>query len=646
MKSSISERGYGIPFSEITEKEVEEIKDELTVEPKQNQQYCTTNSNNKFILYKQSSQKLYVPKFYGIKKYGLPAIDKFLEPHKIDVQFKGELRSEQKIPCMNFLKSPNKGGIINVGCGGGKCLAKNTLIIMHDGIEKKVQDIKVHDRLMGDDGTVRNVYSTINGKDMMYKIIPLSESYFEFYIVNSAHILSLKTQESERYIDIHILDYLSLNDETRQNLRGYTYSFNYYNQNVLELEKELHNICDTFDKNNYYICNYNTKLIKKLKSYGHDVKTTNSHVIVSRSRKVQHTYEFKVEKFMIDDYYGFEIDGNRRFLLGDCTVTHNTVMGLYCISELKLKTMIIMHKEFLINQWKERIEEFLPNAKVGLIKAKHKDVENKDIILASLQSLSMKSYESDVFQGIGFVIVDEVHRTGTEVFSKALLNVSFMYSLGLSATVQRNDGLTKVFTWFIGDILYKKQKESNDVNVKLLDYKHDKDQDIPVLFNGKVNWSKLINNITENKSRSSFVVEQILKICEPEAQRKILILSDRINQLKDFAFELDNKFANISYGYYIGGMKENMLKESETKQIILATFAFASEGFDVKNLDTLVLASPKSNIEQSVGRILRQKKEFRTNIPLVIDIQDDICVIKNQNQKRKQFYKKCGYKFI
>ena len=71
----------------------------------------------------------------------------------------------------------------------------------------------------------------------------------------------------------------------------------------------------------------------------------------------------KVVKREIDNYYGFEIDGNRRFLLGDFTVTHNTVMGLNIISKLKKKTLIIVHKEFLLRQWLERIEQFLPDAK-------------------------------------------------------------------------------------------------------------------------------------------------------------------------------------------------------------------------------------------------------------------------------------------
>ena len=81
-------------------------------------------------------------------------------------------------------------------------------------------------------------------------------------------------------------------------------------------------------------------------------------------------------------------------------------------------------------------------------------------------------------------------------------------------------------------------------------------------------------------------------------------------------------------------MKQEQLKESEEKNIMLATFSMASEGFDCKELDTIILASPKSNIEQAVGRILRKKKEDRERIPLIIDIIDNFSVFGRQGEKR------------
>lgn len=318
-----------------------------------------------------------------------------------------------------------------------------------------------------------------------------------------------------------------------------------------------------------------------------------------------------------------------------------TVLGLYILSLLKRKTMIIVHKDFLLLQWKERIEEFLPSARVGMIKAKTCDVENKDIILASLQSLSMKKYESSVFNGIGFVIFDEVHRTGTEVFSKALHKTNFKYSLGLSATVKRKDGLTKVFTWFIGDIIYKIKRVKENVSVRVEEFydSHPSYSREEYIFNNKLNVSKMLNNICGFELRNRLIANQckILQV----STRRILILSDRKLQLDAISKYLHDM--GIDNGFYIGGMKACELKISESKPVILATYAFASEGFDAKGLDTLILASPKVDIEQSVGRILRLKEADRLNVPLIIDIVDKFSIFNNQGKKRQIFYKRFGY---
>ena len=90
-------------------------------------------------------------------------------------------------------------------------------------------------------------------------------------------------------------------------------------------------------------------------------------------------------------------------------------------------------------------------------------------------------------------------------------------------------------------------------------------------------------------------------------------------------------------------MKKEHLKESESKDVMLATYSMASEGFDCKELNTLIFASPKSNIEQSVGRILRMRKEDRKVVPLVIDFVDKFSLFGRQAEKRKKFYEKNNY---
>ena len=136
-----------------------------------------------------------------------------------------------------------------------------------------------------------------------------------------------------------------------------------------------------------------------------------------------------------------------------------TVMALKIISLIQKKTLIIVHKEFLMNQWIERIEEFIPDASVGKIQGPVFDVENKDIVIGMLQTLYDKEFPSGSFDCFGMTIVDEVHRIGSEQFSKTLFKTVTPYMLGISATVDRKDNLTHVLYMFIGKkYIVKKEK--------------------------------------------------------------------------------------------------------------------------------------------------------------------------------------------
>ena len=129
----------------------------------------------------------------------------------------------------------------------------------------------------------------------------------------------------------------------------------------------------------------------------------------------------------VDYYYGVELDGNHRYLLGDYTVTHNTVIGLNIASQLKKKTLIIVHKEFLLNQWIERIKMFLPDAQVGRIQAKTFDIAGKDIVIGMLQTLSMKDFEEDAFDSFGTAIVDECFPGSTYIHTSEGLKSIYLY---------------------------------------------------------------------------------------------------------------------------------------------------------------------------------------------------------------------------
>lgn len=327
-----------------------------------------------------------------------------------------------------------------------------------------------------------------------------------------------------------------------------------------------------------------------------------------------------------------------------------TVMTLYIIAQLRKKALVIVHKDFLLKQWRERIETFLPGARVGIIKAKELDYFDKDIVIASLQSLSMKDYDYAVFDSFGIVIVDEVHHIASEVFSRALTKVNFKYTLGLSATINRKDGLTRVFKWFLGDIVYKGKKRSDgEVDVQQIYYYSPVEEysGVETLYNGKPNCSRMLNKVAEYKPRIDMIIKSVLEIKEKEPARNILILSGRRKQLGTLYKTLSASNSALRVGYYVGGMTQDELKKTEDEcDIILGTYSMASEGMDIPKLDTVIFATPISSIEQSAGRILRKKAEDREYTPLIVDIIDNFSIFRNQGKTREKYYKSRKYNLI
>jgi len=322
-----------------------------------------------------------------------------------------------------------------------------------------------------------------------------------------------------------------------------------------------------------------------------------------------------------------------------------TVLALYIISMLKKKTIVVVHKDFLMTQWRDRITQFLPNARIGKIQQNTIDIGNKDIVLAMVQSLSQKEYDPNVFSSFGLAVFDECHHLGAEVFSKSMAKVASKYMLGLSATPDRKDGLRKVFEWYIGPMVYSSKTDVNKDFIETRIYEYDNDDitynKLELGYNKKPCMPRMINNISDCIHRNNFI-NDLVKI-EYEKGRKILILGDRREYLnRTEKWIKDNIDPNI-VGQYVGGMKPSELRISQEKDIILGTYSMASEGMDIPKLNTIVLASPKSDVVQSVGRILREKADVRKFHPLVIDFLDihpNLSVFNKQCDKRISFYKK------
>jgi superfamily II DNA or RNA helicase len=329
-----------------------------------------------------------------------------------------------------------------------------------------------------------------------------------------------------------------------------------------------------------------------------------------------------------------------------------TVIAINIACRLKLKTLFISHKDFLNVQFAERVKMFSPDSSIGIIKQNKVDIENKDFVVGSLQSIAMRDYDPSIFKDFGLVIIDEVHHCSAEVFSQALIKTCSPFVLGLSATLNRKDGLRKVFEWFIGKPVIKliNNTDDNDIDVKYYHFTSNNPEynRIETMFNGKISAVKMLGNVVSYKPRIQFIVEAIKENMTKE--RQLLVLSERKALLNDIYTLLNNDGNNTDFdytiGYYIGGMTQKKLNESAKANIILATTHMSSEGLDIPTLNSLILVSPMSDIEQSVGRILRSKVSDRIIKPLIIDIVDSFSIFINRFNKRKAYYKKKKYNIM
>jgi superfamily II DNA or RNA helicase len=374
-----------------------------------------------------------------------------------------------------------------------------------------------------------------------------------------------------------------------------------------------------------------------------------------------------------------------------------TFMAIWTAMRLGTQFLIVVDKEFLLNQWKGELESLVPGLKVGILqedlcqigeqvsvgkpltvvqlqakcreqglkvgggreeiltrlKTKLPDFQDKDVstitydcTIAMIQTLVQREFPQGTFKGFGFTIFDECHHLGAAHFSKALLKVQTKHMLGLSATPIRDDGLTKVFEWFLGKPVYweKTREPDPQVVVQVEQFSCDDSvyNTIPTDYRGEPVLARLLTSIVECKQRNQHVATLIETIAK-DPKRRILVLSERIGHLETLETLL--KPSGLLMRYYIGGMKEEE-REAGAKeaQVLLASYAMASEAMNIKHLNCVVLASPRKKVEQSTGRILRVQKNQREVHPLIVDVVDSHGLYQGQYRKRAQYYKKCAYR--
>ena len=653
----ISSKGYSILLDDIEKEDLAKLKSNLTVKPKVMADY-DFGKDSSFPVYKLSNTRIYIPKFYGIKQFGKVEKNSEKEGKETFFNFNGELKQHQISFCDSVLNEiKTKGSCIgHSGTGTGKCHSINTPILMFDGSIKMVQDININDLLMGDDSTQRRVLSLGRGTDIMYEVL-LSDGTSHTF--NSEHILCIKSSSGNIY-DISIANFIKLPEQLKSEFKLYRNSVDFPHKEVgidpynLGLfigsdQKTKWNIHNDYKINSREIRLQTLNgIIDSSKGYFINENLIEDTIYLSRSLGFSIDIDFNINgcvkisiypysdlSFSIiekseDNYYGFELDGNHRYLLGDFLVTHNTAMSLYLMSKIQKKTLIVVHKNFLLDQWIERIKQFLPNSTIGIIRQDECDT-SKDITIGMIQTILSRDYK---LEDMGFSIYDETHHLAASTFSQVLFKCKTKYSLGLSATPHRKDGLTMVLEWFLGNIISNEvSSEIEKPHVEFLEADYSTDITPKFNFKGLLNSPDMVNQLVADPARNKLIISRIAEIYK--TGRKILILSGRRNH----CIKLSEMFNDLKIGtgsIYIGGMKNEELEKSNKSNAIFATYQSVSEGYDNPSLDTLLMATGMSDVTQSIGRILRRKNNF---VPLIIDVID-IEFFGSQARRRKQYYKK------
>lgn len=314
-----------------------------------------------------------------------------------------------------------------------------------------------------------------------------------------------------------------------------------------------------------------------------------------------------------------------------------TVCALWIAHAFKRRTLIIVHAEALATQWIERIRMFLPAAVVGRIQQDVLQVDGCDIVVCMMQSLLKRQYEPAVLNSFGMVILDEAHHVAAPMFSKALPKLPARYVLGLSATPDRIDGCGPALEWLLGPFAFRAFRIYEKVRVHMVTYTHGEQEEL-VNRRGDPLCSTMLTNLAADVLRARLITAIIME--QWRAQRNIIVLSDRLDQLSFLEAELLKEGCD-SVARVVGGTKAKDREKGFGAAVIMSTYTYAAEGLDIPRLDTLVMATPRGNIEQAVGRILRpfpNKKE-----PTIYDVKDPFSLFQGMGFKRFRFYKANNY---
>jgi superfamily II DNA or RNA helicase len=329
------------------------------------------------------------------------------------------------------------------------------------------------------------------------------------------------------------------------------------------------------------------------------------------------------------------------FFVADCGFG-KTICMAKIIHSLGRKAMVVAPTLTLVSQLQTELLKFLPNAKVTVLQgactpAKLKKLEDATLIIASLSSLAQCVYPPSFWATVGTVLFDEAHLMCARTLCAILPHIPARYLGGFSATPSRRDNLEYVLYWLLGPTAFVYQRipsitgKTGTVIVHKIIGPHIQ---TPFTFQKASVFTHLLANVAAHEERNSLILQLVVQ--QSSVRKRILILSAFREHAQTLAKQIED--VGLKVILLLGGAKKS---EETTYQCAVATYSLLELGYDDKTLDTLILCTPKSNIQQTVGRIERDHPGKL--VPVVYDIVDTNPLLQGMWKKRKVFYKSRGF---
>ena len=313
-----------------------------------------------------------------------------------------------------------------------------------------------------------------------------------------------------------------------------------------------------------------------------------------------------------------------------------TVMALAAMSEVPARRLVAVPTTYLLHQWVEKACEFTDLTKddIGIVQGGVCEYRHP-LVIGMLPSLAQTNYDSRFYGSFGVFVADEVHRFGAATWLGAIPRFNAMKRWGLSATVDRKDGMHKAFMLHMGPVVYRMFSTSI---VPVVNVIHTgvrlPEKEYTNVWNGEVNISRLYTTLAHHKGRNEHLLRHVRKAMS--AGRRILALSRRLDQIEYFRKALGGDAGVVSQKMK-AGERDRVFDEH---QIVLATEQIAGLGLDRPELDTLFWLTPSQNVDQNVGRLLRLEGE---KPKFVTDPVDDVGILIAMGKARQKRFRALGY---